>query len=186
VRLPEPSLLGAFYACSELILAAARRSPSTDQSRDRYSLRILWIVIGIVIAISVFAGNVFRFAAIPWPSLSSLGVGLFAAGVVLRWYSIIHLGRFFTVDVAIAAEHKVINTGPYRFVRHPSYSGALLAFVGFGLCLHNWISFAVLLVPIVAAFLWRIHVEERALSDALGEDYREYAAGTKRLIPFVW
>jgi protein-S-isoprenylcysteine O-methyltransferase len=71
-------------------------------------------------------------------------------------------------------------------VRHPSYSGALLAFVGFGLCVGNWISFLVLLVPITAAFLWRIHVEERVLNDALGDDYGRYAARTKRLVPVVY
>ena len=186
MRLPEPSLLGALYACSEIVLAVSRRSRSTDQSHDRYSLRILWLVICLAIAASIFAVNAFRFAAVRSEILSRLGLALFAAGIVLRWYSIIHLGRFFTVDVAIAPEHKLVQSGPYRFLRHPSYTGALLAFVGFGLCLHNWISFLVLLLPISAAFLWRVHVEERALSHGLGEEYRKYATRTKRLIPFVY
>ncbi|MEY2438792.1 MAG: hypothetical protein QOI34_177 [Verrucomicrobiota bacterium] len=115
-----------------------------------------------------------------------LGLLLFVAGVVLRWYSIIHLGRFFTVDVAIAEKHTLIDSGPYRLIRHPSYTGALFAFFGLGLCLGNWLSLLFVTLPILAAFLWRIHVEEDALTDALGEVYVAYARRTKRLIPFAY
>ena len=147
---------------------------------------MIWIAICVAITASIFAANYYRFAFIRYRPLSVLGLILFVSGIALRWYSIIHLGRFFTVDVSISAGHKLIDSGPYRFVRHPSYSGALLAFVGLGLCMHNWIALAVLMVPVTAAFLWRIHVEERALHQTLGEDYRLYAARTKRLIPFVY
>jgi protein-S-isoprenylcysteine O-methyltransferase len=115
-----------------------------------------------------------------------IGLGLFFWGVILRWYSIWYLGRYFTVDVAIAKEHRVINAGPYRLIRHPSYTGALMAFLGFGFSLGNWLSILCLMVPIVAAFMWRIHVEERALTEALGDDYRAYMQRTKRLIPLVY
>jgi protein-S-isoprenylcysteine O-methyltransferase len=172
--------------CSEVFLAFSRRAPSNGKSPDRYSFALLWIFIAVGIFAGITAANIFRFAAMPQPIVTLIGVVLFLAGVLLRWYSINHLGRFFTVDVAISAEHKVIETGPYRFVRHPSYTGALLAFVGFGLCLRNWMAVVALLIPITAAFLWRIKVEERALHDALGDDYSSYAARTKRLIPFVY
>jgi protein-S-isoprenylcysteine O-methyltransferase Ste14 len=104
----------------------------------------------------------------------------------MRWVSIIHLGRFFTVNVAIAADHQLVETGPYRFIRHPSYSGALLAFVGWGMVLRNWASLLIALLPIAVAFLYRINVEERALLEALGDCYRAYMARTKRLIPFLY
>lgn len=106
--------------------------------------------------------------------------------MVLRWYSIIHLGRFFTVNVAIAADHQLVDTGPDRFVRHPSYTGALLAFIGFTMVMRNWASVLVISLPIALAFLYRINVEERALVQALGERYRAYIKRTKRLIPFVY
>ena len=178
-------MLGAFYACSEILLGLVRRSGSTDQSRDRYSLKILWTTICIATVASIFAANTFRFAGFRSRGLFIAGLILFVAGICIRWYSIIHLGRLFTVDVSIAAGHKVIDNGPYRYIRHPSYFGGLLAFVGFGLGMGNWISLALLLIPISAAFLWRIHVEENALVKALGDDYRRYTARTKRLIPFV-
>ena len=105
---------------------------------------------------------------------------------MLRWYAIIYLGRFFTVNVAIAADHRLIDGGPYRFVRHPSYSGALMVFLGLGLCIGNWLSVAVMIVPISLVFIWRIHVEEAALLQGLGDSYREYMGRTKRLIPSIY
>ncbi len=114
------------------------------------------------------------------------GFLLFLGGLILRWYSIGYLGRYFTIDVSISAEHKLIDSGPYRCIRHPTYTGALLAFLGLGFCFGNWLSILFLTVPIIAAFLWRIWIEERALTDALGENYRAYIERTKRLIPFVY
>ena len=117
---------------------------------------------------------------------TSLGIALFAAGLALRWYAIVHLGRFFTVNVSIAADHRLIDTGPYRIVRHPSYTGALMAFLGLGLCIANWASLLSLLVPICLVFLRRIHVEEAVLLQALGDQYRDYMRRTKRLIPALY
>ena len=179
-------MLGVFYAGSEILLGLSRRSRSGGQSRDRYSLRVLWFAILIGVGASVYAANAFRYAHLGYRNLGWIGLLLFGAGLLLRWYSIIHLGRFFTVDVAISAEHRVVDSGPYRFVRHPSYTGALLAFIGVGLYVRNWISLPALILPITAAFLWRIRIEEQALTEGLGEDYRRYAARTKRLIPFVY
>jgi protein-S-isoprenylcysteine O-methyltransferase len=179
-------MLGAFYALSEVLLAMARRSRSGAQARDRYSLRILWTVIVLAVAASILAANNLVMGRLPYAHLSLIGLCLFVGGIVLRWYSIIHLGRFFTVNVAIASGHRLIDSGPYRFLRHPSYTGALLAFVGYGLCLRNVFAFLLLVVPVTIAFMWRIHVEEQALVGALGDEYRNFAARTKRLIPFVY
>jgi protein-S-isoprenylcysteine O-methyltransferase Ste14 len=110
---------------------------------------------------------------------------LFVPGLVLRWCSIICLGRFFTTNVAIATDHRLIDTGPYRFIRHPSYAGSLLALLGFTLCIPNWASWLLILVPCYAVTFWRIHVEEQALLGGLGEPYRTYMQRTKRLIPWI-
>jgi protein-S-isoprenylcysteine O-methyltransferase len=115
-----------------------------------------------------------------------LGCALFALGLTLRWYSIIYLGRFFTVNVAIHSGHEIIDTGPYRRIRHPSYTGALLAFLGLGLSLANWVSLALIVLPIFWAFSRRIATEETALSSALGSPYINYMRVTKRLVPFMY
>jgi protein-S-isoprenylcysteine O-methyltransferase Ste14 len=89
-------------------------------------------------------------------------------GALCRWtasalVAIITLGRFFTVDVTIEKDHQLVERGPFRMVRHPSYTGVLLAFVGLALTLGNWAALLVILLPIGAAFIHRMNVEENAL-----------------------
>jgi protein-S-isoprenylcysteine O-methyltransferase len=185
--LPDPMILGAVYGLSEVFLVMTRRSGESTVSRDRHSLALLWTIILISLWLGIFMPRLYPNAALPHPhGFYLIGLLLFVGGIVLRWYSIFYLGRLFTVDVAIASEHQVIDSGPYRFIRHPSYTGALIAFVGFGLCLGNWLSLLLITLPISAAFLWRIRVEERALLEALGDNYRAYMSRTKRLLPFVY
>jgi protein-S-isoprenylcysteine O-methyltransferase len=187
MRFPNPLLLGAIYGLSELYLAVTRRSQPQAVSHDRRSLVLLWTVIVVSLWLGIQMIWFFPSAAVPLPAgLYIFGFILFLSGLALRWYSIGYLGRYFTVNVSIATEHKLIDSGPYRYIRHPSYTGALLAFVGLGLCFGNWLTIFFLTVPIIAAFLWRIRIEERALTDALGEDYRSYIQRTKRLIPRVY
>jgi protein-S-isoprenylcysteine O-methyltransferase len=186
MTLPSPLVLGAIYGISEFCLALTRRSRERAASRDRHSLAVLWGVISVSVWLSISSVAWFPHAALPHRrDFCLVGLGLFSFGVILRWSSIWYLGRYFTVDVSIAAEQRVIDSGPYRFIRHPSYTGALIAFVGFGFCLSNWISILCVTLPIVGAFLWRIHVEERALAEGLGDDYRNYMRRTKRLIPWI-
>ena len=121
-----------------------------------------------------------------WQIVLLSGLAIFLAGIAIRLYSIIYLGKFFTANVAIAADHKLIDTGPYQQVRHPAYTGSLLTFLGFGLFFCNWASLVIMIVPVYAAFLWRIHIEEQALLGAFGEQYEEYMKRTKRLVPGVY
>jgi protein-S-isoprenylcysteine O-methyltransferase len=187
MTLPSPLLLGGIYGVSEVCLALMRRSREGGPSRDRYSLVLLWGTILLSVWLSIMCVAWFPNAALAHRrAFYLLGLALFLFGVVLRWYAIWYLGRYFTVDVSIAKEHRVINTGPYRLIRHPSYTGALVAFLGFGFCLGNYMSILFLMLPILSAFMWRIHVEERALTEALGENYRAYMHRTKRLIPLLY
>jgi protein-S-isoprenylcysteine O-methyltransferase Ste14 len=96
------------------------------------------------------------------------------------------LGRFFTYDVAISTGQQVIEKGPYRWLRHPSYLGSLLAEVGFGMTMTNWLAMLLPALCIGAAYAYRIPIEERALLQGLGTPYREYMRRTWRLIPFVY
>jgi protein-S-isoprenylcysteine O-methyltransferase Ste14 len=88
--------------------------------------------------------------------------------------------------IVTSTDQPAITTGPYRFVRHPSYLGLILILTGIGIILGNWLSIAALAIIPPIAFGYRIHVEERALSAALGDRYTSYAAQRKRLVPFVW
>lgn len=90
------------------------------------------------------------------------------------------------MNVAIIADHRLIDTGPYRWVRHPSYTGALLAFLGLGICMQNWASLLILMAGTSAAFLYRMHVEEAALTGAFGARYQLYMQHTARLVPGLY
>jgi protein-S-isoprenylcysteine O-methyltransferase len=190
MSLQSISWLGYAFMISEAVLALVRRSRASEsRSADRGSLALLWAVIAVSITLAYsFAYGVPKAgmgAGVTAP-LRLLGVVVFFNGIALRWYAIIYLGRYFTVNVAIAADHRVIETGPYRYVRHPSYTGALTAFLGLGLCLANWLSLACAVIPTLCVFLWRIRIEEAALVEGLGGKYRDYMRHTRRLIPAIY
>jgi protein-S-isoprenylcysteine O-methyltransferase Ste14 len=183
-----PLQLGLVYLISELLLTVTCRSRSrTGTKEDRSTLRVLWLMIMASVAAGIYMAGHWPAAAMPHGRMFAFaGVVLFVAGLLLRWWAIITLGRFFTVDVTIEKDHELVERGPFRMVRHPSYTGVLLAFVGFGLSLRNWAALLVILLPIGAAFIHRMNVEEDALSRALGRRYTDYMKRTKRLVPFVY
>lgn len=178
-------LVTAIFPLSEIALAILKRAQrGKATSEDRGSMRLLWLVITASVAGAMVLRGV-RATRLPLSMQvgASLGLCLLFGGLLLRWVAILSLGRMFTVDVAIHSDHVLVETGVYRLVRHPSYSGLLLAFAGFGILFGNWLSLAVLLIPIGFAVGYRIAVEEAALRKAFGAPYSVYCARTKRLVP---
>jgi protein-S-isoprenylcysteine O-methyltransferase Ste14 len=116
----------------------------------------------------------------------AIGFVILLAGLVLRSWSIKTLGAYFTAAVKVSTDQPVITAGPYRMLRHPSYTGLLLIMTGIGLASANWVGLAGMALLTLAGLLWRIHAEERALLTTLGDPYRAYAARHKRLVPLVW
>ena len=187
MNVPAPEILGPILWISELILGITKRSGKNAVSKDRHSLPLIWVVYLSVIALGVVASYRLYQCRVPWPGLTlGMGLVLFVLGLALRWYAIIYLGRFFTANVAIASDHRVVDTGPYRFVRHPSYTGSLIALAGFCLSFQNWASMLIIFIPCLAVTLWRIHVEEQALVEGLGEPYKNYMRRTRRLVPLIF
>jgi protein-S-isoprenylcysteine O-methyltransferase len=153
---PTPGMLLAILLVSEPILMRKRLSGDSERTADRGSLLLLMAVIFASVVLAWLAGRALpgaRLAALLSLDSASIelvhriGVGVFAAGLGLRWWAIAWLGRLFTFDVAIAADHRVIDTGPYRLIRHPAYTGSLLSFVGIGICGGNVVSLLLLVVP---------------------------------------
>ena len=122
----------------------------------------------------------------PAPAAFAAGMVVLLAGLVLRGWSFKALGEYFTHTVMVSPDQPVIATGPYRVLRHPSYTGVILAGLGVGLASANWADLAGLLLITLPPLLWRIHVEENALKATVGDRYRAYAAQHKRLVPLVW
>jgi len=107
-------------------------------------------------------------------------------GIAMRFWSFRTLGRYFTFTVQTSTDQPVITDGPYRFVRHPGYTGILLAVTGLGFLFGNWLSVACIVFAVMAGLVYRIRVEERALLQTLGARYSDFAATRKRLVPLVW
>ena len=118
-----------------------------------------------------------------WVGLGSL---FGSCGAALRAWAIATLGSQFTRAVTLEGPGHVVTAGPYRRLRHPSYTGALLFYLGLGLGLGNAISFVVCPAAAFLGYVVRIRHEERALRRRLGDSYAEYARGTSRLVPGIW
>ena len=182
------AVLTATWAISEIWLGLRRRSADTSRSRDHGTLRLLLITIYACLFIAVWlsGAGVWHFPASVATPLLWTGLAMMAFGLVFRWWSIRVLAQYFTVDVNVRDDHELIRKGPYRWLRHPSYTGALMTFYGFALALGNVASLLVLLVPVTLAFLWRMRIEERVLAEAFPVAYPQYIRETRRLIPFLW
>lgn len=174
----------AVWIASE-ILQALRRRPNA-KTFDRFSLLIVRLCITLGALLAAFALRVRAATITDSPTLLGIGLLLMWSGIALRWWSFRTLGCYFTFTVMTSADQPVITTGPYRMLRHPSYTGVLLAVLGVGVLFGNWLSLAALFASTCVGILYRIHVEEQALADSLGPRYASYAKSRKRLIPFVW
>jgi protein-S-isoprenylcysteine O-methyltransferase Ste14 len=119
-----------------------------------------------------------------WLKTASLVVLI--AALAIRWTAVFTLEKSFSANVAIRESQKVMRTGLYRIVRHPSYLGLLMVFLSIGIHSRNWVGFVVAIVPPTAALICRIHVEEAALREAFGSDYLECSGITKKLMPGVY
>jgi len=172
----------------ELIAWRAKRSPDLAQARDMGSLNLIAVLWWAAIAMDFSLSFLLPQAALSWKPLPlfCVGIGAMLLGIALRWYSARLLGKYFTFDVAIQGGQPLIELGPYRYVRHPSYSGALLSLLGFGSALGNWAGLIASLSCMSLAYAYRIPVEEAALTSALGDVYSQYTKRTWRLVPFVF
>ena len=167
-------------------LLLRRRKGAAAQDRGTKWIIVSASRVGLIaaLAIAVLAPSL-RAYANNWWTLG-LGITLALAGVALRGWAILTLGRYFRREVTIEPGQAIIRRGPYRLLRHPSYAGLLLIYGGFGLALGSWVSAAVAALIMFAGMLPRIRVEEQALERAFGPDYLSYANATARIIPNVW
>ena len=179
--------LSAAWGLVELLLAVRRLARGREAGRDRGSMLAIWagITAGFLACFWLLGR---RLAPIPLPATARLALAslLLLAGLALRFWAIAALGRLFTFNVAIREGHRLVATGPYRWIRHPSYAGALVAFVALGIGLGDALALAALVVPVLAGMLYRIRVEERVLCREFGEAWDAYAARRWRLVPGLW
>ena len=176
------------WIVTEILTAILLRTRSSGgKLQDRGTLYLLWLVIGLSITCGDwYGGTHLHTLAHGAPSVTTAAVALFVIGLVIRWVAIVTLGKAFSVNVAIRSDQTLQQAGIFRLVRHPSYTGLLLIFTAIGLYTRNWIGLAIVVLPTTAALLYRIHVEEQALTRAFGPQYLAYMQSTKRLIPGIY
>jgi protein-S-isoprenylcysteine O-methyltransferase Ste14 len=163
-----------------------RRQASGPASVDpTYLVLVCCVVAGVVTAEVLGRGGRLPWpGGLVWPVVA--GVGLIVAGIGLRAWSIVTLGRFFQYQIDIQPGHQVVTGGPYRYLRHPAYSAVALVLAGIALaCDDVWSLVAVAVLGGIGLAV-RIRAEERQLTQALGAEYERFAAGRKRLLPGVW
>jgi protein-S-isoprenylcysteine O-methyltransferase Ste14 len=113
-----------------------------------------------------------------------IGIVIFIVGVGFRWWAIRSLDIYYSHMVRTTDDHRIIERGPYRFIRHPAYAGMLAAHVGIICYFFNYVSLGIFLLVFLPAIILRIHIEEKALFTI--EGYDEFARMRKRLIPLIW
>jgi protein-S-isoprenylcysteine O-methyltransferase Ste14 len=176
---------GLVWLVGDLRQSTKERPEAAKADRGSRLVLAFTIVAGFAAAIAV--SRAATGAAIrPARVAAWVGLGILWCGMVLRLWCFRTLGRYFTLSVQTSGDQPVIATGPYHVLRHPSYAAMLLAVVGLGLFMANWLSLVTVTAIVTGGFLYRIRVEERALLQALGENYRAYADTRKRLVPFIW
>ena len=178
----------AWLALEAALLIRDRVRGKGGFARDRGTLWLNLVVIAAALAAAGTLTASFRSSAWQFGSagLSVTGPIVMWAGLVLRVWAIVVLGRSFRTTVEVDPGQRVVDRGPYRWVRHPSYTGILLLMAGLGLVYGNWLALAVLLLLPAGVLIHRIFVEEAVLTEVIGRAYTDYAARTKRLVPGVW
>jgi protein-S-isoprenylcysteine O-methyltransferase Ste14 len=164
----------------------ARHQGKTNADQGTRRINFIAIIASITLAALLNSVRIFAFPYDKAGIVFFTGVGLMLAGMGLRYWAVITLGASFRTTVETEKGQKVIRTGPYRLIRHPSYAGWLLMCLGYGLALQNWLSLLVMVFIPLETLLHRIAVEEKVLAASLGVEYSKYQQHTKRLIPWVW
>ena len=180
------TILYALTFVAEKILLWGRKKKS-ERDWDKSSLAVfdvsgvLSVPLGIILGFTD-TGRIHR----GYLLVSLVGIVLMLLGTTLRWAAIFTLKKYFTVNVTILENHQIVKEGLYKHLRHPSYTGLLLRYLGLGLSYANWLSLALIFLPLLLSVLYRIRVEESALVQTFGDEYEEYSKETKRLIPRIY
>jgi protein-S-isoprenylcysteine O-methyltransferase len=160
-----------------------RRAPAEDRGT---AAQLVWTVY-LCLIFGVLESLILRAPeASDWTPASSIALGLALAGTLLRAWSVAQLGRFFTWHVRVQSDQTVVSTGPYRLIRHPSYTGAWLLYVGVLLAISASIGATLMGVLLLFGFARRIRYEESLMRKTFGGEYDAYCLRVKRLVPFIW
>lgn len=148
--------------------------------------QIIWSIYLVQLA-ATFEAAYWRYPqCVAWDMAAFIALAGCVLGLVIRTWAVVTLGDLFTMHISIEQNHRVVRSGPYALVRHPSYLGAFILYLSAAVFLHAWYATLAALILLLLAFVRRIGVEEERLRTELGADYEIYCGHSKRIIPFVW
>jgi len=172
-----------FVVFIERAIIGSERTERVKTREDRGSALVIYLSVFVSLG-AAFGFAVAGIAILPdW--VFYVGIAVMVLGIFVREWAVTTLRGYFSFTVRVLRDHKVIDRGPYRRVRHPAYTGGILTIVGVGVALRSWVAVLLLLAFCGIAYGYRMSVEEAALLRELGEEYSRYASRTKRLIPYV-
>lgn len=163
-----------------------RKRINVTSSGDKGSLWIIYISISLAYFLSFSISATKTGRIYHWNTFFVIGIVFIAAGLIIRILSILTLKQYFTYSVTRVENHKLIETGLYKNIRHPGYLGQLIIFLGISISLSNWLSIILMMIPILTGYIYRIKTEEKFMINQLGESYLNYKQRTKRLIPGIY
>jgi protein-S-isoprenylcysteine O-methyltransferase Ste14 len=158
----------------------------TEIDRRTRNYNTVATVVALTLAPLMSWVSFFRFDSPGTSAVFWIGIVVMFLGFFLRHWSIFVLGRYFRTTIELEKGQRVVQKGPYRYVRHPSYAGIVLFFIGYGVLSKNWLSFVLAVCLPIASLVYRIRIEEKALVEGLGAEYVAYQRKTKKLIPGMW
>lgn len=180
-------VLWIIWVMSEIVLSGFMRAKKTKNNYDKSSLKILWITISLSITIGIFLRKTEFFVTAEYYSIIYYsGIFLVCIGLLIRWIAILKLRSAFTVNVSVSDDQTLVQTGMYKYIRHPAYLGSLLSFLGLAIIFNNWLTLVIIFFPILISFLYRINIEEKVLSKAFGKKYEDYLRSSWKLLPKVF
>jgi protein-S-isoprenylcysteine O-methyltransferase Ste14 len=175
------------YAFFEVFMNLRQRGKkNVTTSGDKGSLWLLYILITIGYSLSFLIGATKMGRMSHWDTFFAVGAVLTVIGLLIRIQSILTLKQYFTYSVAQTENHKLIETGFYKIIRHPGYLGQLMIFAGISISLSNWLSVLLMMIPVMIGYIYRIKVEEGFMVGQMGEIYLNYQKRTKRIIPMIY
>ncbi len=175
--------LGGFFAIEALFRRGGEAKSPDSRPADRRSTSFIGISFGISMLLPAVL-NLLRIGKFRNEERAGLlGLLTMVGGLALRIWSMQTLGRFYTRTLRVAKQQHIVQSGPYRLIRHPGYLGTNLVWVGFGLALANWIGTVLISCLMLVVYGYRIHTEETMLEETFGKEYEDYSKRTWRLIP---
>jgi protein-S-isoprenylcysteine O-methyltransferase Ste14 len=178
-----PIIVTAAVYAVRLKEISAKRDTVPGRVQENFTFR-LFLLVGTLITLSSLVEYLLR-GSFSWIALAT-GLILAVVSFKLRWAAISALGRFWSLHVEIRSNHEFVQSGPFRFVRHPTYASMVLELVAFALICSAWWTLVIIPVVFIPALILRLRLEEPALVTKFGDAYREYQRRVPMLVPYRW